>query len=227
MGKKIFVSYKYSDANVQPLPGHLFDTTARHYVDEINALIEEGEDHIYKGENDGESMGTLKDSTIGSKLGDKIFDSSITIVLTSEGMKNPMLQEREQWMPWEISYSLKQQSREGKNSKTNAMLAVVLPNRQGRYDYFIRENACPVCNCRILKTDFLFQILRDNMFNIISPAFSKCNNHDIKPPYLGYSSYIHSVKWIDFVNDMDKYINIALNIRSDINRYTIVKTIDR
>ena len=88
MGNKIFVTYKYLDSKVKDIP-HKKDegiTTARHYVDEIQKLLSSS-DHIFKGEDDGEDMGTLADSTIGSKLGDKIFDSSVTIVLISKGMK--------------------------------------------------------------------------------------------------------------------------------------------
>jgi hypothetical protein len=236
MGKKIFVSYKYSDAQVQDLDLYevvdfwgtkrqqKIQTTARHYVDELETLLEE-EDHIYKGEDDGEDMSTLEDSTIGSKLGDKIFDSSVTIVLVSKGMKEVYSSEKDQWIPWEISYSLKEQSREGGRSKTNAVLAVVLPDKLGSYEYYIKDNSCPYCNCRTLKTDLLFQILRDNMFNIKNPVFTECDNHIGSKPYQGYSSFIHSVKWSDFSNNPSKYIDIAIDIRAKINEYEITKTV--
>ncbi len=125
------------------LPGVIGVTTARNYVDEVEKLIT-AEDHVYKGEDDGESMSTLEDTNIGSKLGDKIFYSSVTIVLISKGMKDPFLPEKEQWMPWEISYSLREQSREGVRSKTNAILAVVLPDKNGSCEHFFTDH--PECN---------------------------------------------------------------------------------
>lgn len=216
MGYKIFISYKYSDDKVMPLK-EAMSSTVRQYVDELSGILEKN--HIYKGEDDGEDLGTLSDSTIGSKLGDKIFDSTITIVCISKGMKES-ISETEQWIPWEVSYSLKEQSRNGINSKTNAVLAVVLPDENGSYEYFIAYNK--QCNSITLKTSILFRILRENMFNIKKPSTTECNNNIL---YHGYSSFIHSVIWSDFVGDVDKYINIALEIWRNRNDYNIRKDI--
>lgn len=231
MGRKIFVSYKYSDALVQDL--NLYEivdflgsklkrkitTTARHYVDKLSEILEE-DDHIYKGEDDDESMQSLEDSTIGSKLGDKIFDSSVTIVLISRGMKNPYLPENEQWIPWEISYSLKEQTREGQKSKTNGVIAVVLPDEMGSYEYYITRD--DECNCRMLKTLFLFEILRVNMFNVKNPNRSVCNGKWI---YQGDYSYIDSVKWSDFIDNPTKYIDKAIELRDRKEEFELRKTV--
>lgn len=218
MGKKIFVTYKYSDFYVRQLPGKYGTTTVRDYVDTFQSKLD-NTDHIYKGEDDGEDLSSLADATIASKLGDKIFDSTVTIVLISKGMKDNT-PEKDQWIPWEISYSLKEQSRNGINSKTNAILAVVLPDESGSYEYFITFNQ--LCNSRTLNTPILFTILRENMFNIKKPSTSECNG---KTLYHGYSSYIHSVRWEDFIIDIDKYINAALEIWRNRADYILRKNV--
>ena len=222
MGKKIFISYKYSDDLVQCLERTPIweKTTARDYVDEIQDRLDKS-DHINKGERDDEDIGDLADTTIASKIGDKIFDSTVTIVLLSKGMKEVGVPEKEQWIPWEVSYSLREQSRQGQRSKTNAMLAVVLPDENGSYDYFITENT--QCNSRTLNTNFLFQILRDNMFNQKNPQTRECNGHTI---YQGYSSYIYSVKWANFIDNIDKYVEIALEIWEIRDQYNIIKNFE-
>ena len=215
MGKKIFVSYKYADRKVRGLQGHS-PTTVRDYVDILQNRLDRS-DHIYKGEDDGENLSSLVDATVGSKLGDKIFDSTVTIVFISKGMKDNK-PEKDQWIPWEVSYSLKEQSRQNQRSKTNAVLAVVLPDEYGRYEYFIDES--PYNNGIKLKTSILFEILRANMYNLKNKYKTTYPNGE-----RAYESYIHSVKWDDFIYNIDYCINIALKIRANINEYEIRKNV--
>lgn len=218
MGKKIFVSYKYADSLVYNLPGNYF-TTARHYVTELQSRLAL-DDHIYKGENDGEDLSQFKDPTIASKIKDKIYDSSITLVFVSRGLKEAYKSEGDQWIPWEISYSLKELSRDGITSRTNAVMAIVLPDEINSYSYFI--NYDPNCNCTNHNTNFLFQILRDNMFNQKAPTTHHCNGQLV---YTGEYSYIKCVKWVDFIGDIQKYLTIAESIKLNKDQYNITKTI--
>jgi len=217
MGKKIFTSYKYADSNVRAIQG-INPTTVRHYVDILQSKIDSS-DHLNKGEDDGEDMSTLADSTIASKLGDKIFDSTVTIVFISKGMKENS-PETDQWIPWEISYSLREQSRQGVNSKTNAMLGVVLPDQHGTYDWYYRHN--PDCNSITHFTGQLFAILKDNMFNIKKPQTRVCNGTTITE---GEASYIKTVKWDDFIGSINWYIEKALEIWRVRDQYNIRKTV--
>ena len=226
MGKKIFVTYKYGDTKVLKLETAGEEVTkVRHYVTELQGLLKEV-DHINKGEDDGQSLKDFKDETIESKLRQKIFDSTVTIAVVSKGMKDSIVAEDDQWMPWEISYSLKEHTRGEKTSATNAVLALVLPDENGSYEYYVKEDTCPKCKCRTLLTEFLFRIMRDNMFNIKNPKYNSCDNHfSGSKVYLGDSSYIPTYKWTNFIADIDGPIDKALDINSRIDDYNIVKTV--
>jgi len=119
-------------------------------------------------------------------------------------------------------YSLKEQSREGGRSKTNAVLAVVLPDENGSYDYYMTSN--PECNSITYHTVRLFQILSDNMFNLKDKELNirYCNGIKI---YKGSPSYIYSIKWQDFILNINKYIDITSELRQNIDKYELVKTI--
>jgi hypothetical protein len=220
MGRKIFISYKYSDNNVFQLE-NIQLTTVRDYVDLLQEKIDKS-DHINKGEDDGEDLSSLSDSTIASKLGDKIFDSSITIVFISPGMKENK-SDSEQWIPWEVSYSLKEQKRENRNSKTNAVLAIVLPDKNNSYEYFMYPN--PACKSITYATNKLFDILKDNMFNRKEKDTKPCNGNIL---HYGRFSYIHCVKWDDFIkntNSMDAHLKLAYEICDKKDDYVIRKSV--
>lgn len=224
MGRKIFISYKYGDELVENIQG-VYNTSVRDYIDIFQALLEET-DEINKGEADDEDLSDFKDSTIASNLRDKIYDSSITVAFISRGMKENIL-ENDQWMPWEVSYSLKEHSRGGRTSKSNAVIAVAIPDENRSYEYYIKDESCSHCHSRTIMTNHLFQILSKNMFNIKNPEFVDCEYHSPgSKPYKGYSSYIHSVKWSDFIADPIKFLDIAVYINDNIDNYEITKQID-
>ena len=221
MARKIFVSYKHGDRNVVYLPEYAnaehHGRTARAYVDCLEDIFE-GEE-IYKGEGN-EDLSDFKNEAIKTHLKDKIYDSSVTIVLISPNMKDPFKAERDQWIPWEVSYSLKEVTRNDKTSPANGMLAVVLPDQSNSYGYYIQEYYS--CDCQTLGAGKLFKILRDNMFNYKNLQHGNCIHHS---PAVYPDSYIESVKWADFVGNVNAYLKRAEDRRENITDYNITKEI--
>ncbi len=226
MGRKIFVSYKYSDDSVKNLS--LFEnSTVRDYVDKFEKIIDSSDD-IYKGESDDEDLSDLEDDTIWEKLKDRIYDSSVTIVFISPNMKETGVSDRNQWIPWEISYSLKESSR--RNSKgnsitgrTNAVLAVVLPDTNGSYSYYLETKYCCANSCIMHHTGKLFTILRENKFNYKNPNKGPCSSGSTI--WHGKASYIEAVKWEQFIKNYSNYVDEACVRRDAIDDYEITKEI--
>lgn len=228
MGRKIFVSYKYADDDVEfMVRSYPKKTTVRDYVNEIEDRLGPTS-HIFKGEHDGEDLSALSDEAIWERLKDRIYDSSLTIVMISPGMRDASGPDRDQWIPWEVSYSLKETSRRDSDgnpvtSRTNAMLAVVLPDSSGSYDYYLRRLSCCQKGCVEHRTDCLFGILRRNKFNRRDVGAIPCSNG---VHWRGDVSYIKAVRWSDFIADMDRHIGDAYKRRDDIGSFRISKTVD-
>lgn len=228
MGKKIFVSYKYNDSDVSILENYNqlgIYSTARNYVDYLQDKKFSGDD-LNKAENDNEDLSQFKDDTIRSKLRDKIWDSSITLVLISPNMQDTLKKEEEQWIPWEVSYSLRTETRNSQRSLPNGMIAVVLPDKSGNYSYFIThqdltDDDGKVHNVEVVNTNNTFEIIGNNMFNQKEPD---CDSMQGRKVYYGECSYIITVSWEDFIKDTDTYINRATDLKENrIDEYDLQK----
>jgi len=228
VGRKIFISYKYADRNVNNISGSIWgSSTVRDYVDKIEELIDDS-DHIYKAESDGEELSYLSEDQIWELLKDRIYDSTLTIVMISPNMKEYFKAEKEQWIPSEISYSLKAISRKNSNgdpvtSSENALLAVIIPDQSNSYNYYLENKTCCNSGCRLLKNINLFSIMSNNMFNQKDVDKKVCD--DGSTIYYGDSSYLSVVKWDDFIGDMNTYIDKAYEIKDNISGYNITKEI--
>ena len=94
MGHKIFVSYKYADADVKNLTWW-GNSTVRDYVTEFQNKLS-AEDDINKGEEDDEDLSGLSEEVIWEKLKNRIYDSSVTVVFISPNMRESGKADRDQ-----------------------------------------------------------------------------------------------------------------------------------
>lgn len=234
MGRKVFVSYKYKDEKVAKISDSFYEevngrmtlnqrkTRVRDFVDKLQEKI--GKDHINLGERDGESLENFSDEQIETLLKQRIRQCSVTIIIISKGMKEALKSEKEQWIPWEISYSLRIVNIGERQKQMNAVLGIVLPDETGTYEWYYTSN--PNCNSITHHKGQLFKILRDNMFNIIKKEIRECNGsqiHENDEP-----SLIKTVKWDDFMNgeNYEFYLNKAAEIIDDAKSYEVHVNLD-
>lgn len=228
---KIFISYKYRDKHVRQNSSCNWNDwsndaenenylTARDYVDHLMEKILT--DHTNKAEKDNEDLSNFTEDVIQQKLYDRIYDSTVTIVLMSKKMMEPS-NEKFQWIPREISYSLKEKTREDKTSYTNGILAVFLPDEDNKYDYGVIEKNCGV---RSWQTNSFFKIIRENMFNKKEKSQTYCNLCKGYHYYKNDHSYIHPVKWDDFVNNHNLYIDRVLDFKDRLYEFELTKELE-
>lgn len=219
MGRNVFVSYKYADSNVRQFVNSGYRTTVRDYVDVISRILEGTDRFYFRGENDGEDLSYLDFRTIERKLADRMFYTSVTIVLISPGMFENV-REIEQWIPWEISYSLKNKTRSDGSSNMNAILAVVLPDMNGSYNYAMYSDGRNI----FVKKRAFFRIILKNMFN--RRGVDHFEDRYGNPMYVHGNSYIELTTWSDFRSNPEHAIDLALRNRMEWDRFDMVKRID-
>lgn len=201
MAHKTFISYKYSEAQ------DLRD-------DIIDALGEDAS--YYQGEtSDSPDLTDYTTETIREHLKDMIFGTTVTIVIIS-----PHMTESE-WIDWEIEYSLREYSRNGKKSKSNGVVGVVM-KVDGGYDW-LRSTTTHADGHTSTKNDTnkMYKIINDNRFNENPKVYtcSKCKTVDRLS-----GSYISLIPEDEFLDDPNFFIENAYQKCQSIDKYTISKT---
>ena len=204
MARKTFISYKYSEAK------DLRDTI-------IDSL---GSDAMYYKGEEGTSPDRTgqKADTIKKYLKDMIHDTSVLIVIISPNMK------KSNWIDWEISYALKEITREDKTSRINGIIGVVQNDSKG-YDWLITKGSKGDGTKYINhKGEKLYDIIKKNRHNSTPPKYVY-EKHKIWCPEEG--SYISLVKEEFFLKDPSKYIEQAYSKTINVKKnYNITKTLE-
>ena len=201
MAHKTFISYKYSEA--QDLRDDIIDALGE------NATYYQGET------SDSPDLTDYTTETIREHLKDMIFSTTVTIVILSPNMT------KSKWIDWEIEYSLREYSRNGKASKSNGIVAVI-KKINGGYDWIKRITYNEDGHTAIQYDEFkMYDIINKNRFNQYPKEYScsKCKTVDALT-----GSYIAIVTEDDFLDDPNKYIENAYDKCRNLSNYKISKT---
>lgn len=223
MGRNVFVSYKYGDTKVRSLndiKGR--PTRVRDYVNLLQEEFDDISDFYWYAEDDEESLENKDADYIKRALTDFIYPTSVTLIFASKGMKVAG-EEKLQWIPWEVSYSLKEISRKGRTSQINGLLLVVLPDENNDYGYFVNQGDCGV---QKLSYSHLFRIIEDNFHNKRDMHSNECNKCG-SSHYSRKDSYIVWARWDDFIKsgNVEKFIEEAGQRGEDSEKYIVLKEV--
>jgi hypothetical protein len=202
MARKTFISYKYSEAQ-----------------DLRDAIIEAlGTDaDFYRGEtSDSPDMTDVKTSTIKKNLTDMMFHTSVLIVIITPNVK------QSKWIDWEIEYCLQNNTREGRTSQTNGILAVI-KKVKGGYSWFKNNGQnSDGCSSSSYQEHLVYDIIKNNRYNQNPKAYS-CNTCKTVNGLIG--SYILYVEEETFLANPTKYIENAYDkSENDASGYDLTKT---
>ena len=200
MARKTFISYKHSEA--QDLRNKI-----------ITAL---GDDASYYQGETSESPDLTNTSTenIKRKLKDMMYNTSVTIVIISPGIKSS------KWIDWEIEYCLKEISRKDRSSQTNGIVAVI-QKINGNYDWFkYTEPLWDGCNSSTYYEDKVYNIISNNRYNQSLPIYQcqKCKSVDSLS-----GSYISYIEEEEFLKSPQKFIENAYEKSEKSDSYELVK----
>lgn len=202
MSHKTFISYKYSEAR-----------NLRNSI--IDAL---GDDAIYyQGETSSSpDLSDTSTENIKKNLTDMMYDTSVTIVIISPNMKNS------NWIDWEIEYSLKNITRQGRTSHTNGVVGVIMKFNGGYSWLKTTSTKGDGCTSSSYDESKVYSIINNNRFNQ-NPKKYSCDTCKTVNALTG--SYIAYVEEETFLSDPHKYIDNAYDkSENDAAGYDLTKT---
>ena len=202
MSHKTFISYKYSEAR-----------NLRNSI--IDAL---GDDAIYyQGETSSSpDLSDTSTENIKKNLTDMMYDTSVTIVIISPNMKNS------NWIDWEIEYSLKNITRQGRTSHTNGVVGVIMKFNGGYSWLKTTSTNGDGCTSSSYDESKVYSIINNNRFNQ-NPKKYSCDICKTVNALTG--SYIAYVEEETFLSDPQKYIDNAYDkSENDAAGYDLTKT---
>lgn len=103
------------------------------------------------------------------------------------------------------------------------MIAVVLPDENGSYSYYLENKNCCESGCTTHHIDKLFTIIRKNKFNLKNASKKVCDTGSTI--WYGEFSYIKAVKWSNFINNYGTYVESACERQDNIDDYEICKEV--
>ena len=201
MARKTFISYKFSEARI--------------LRDRIIHVL--GNDAtFYRGEtSDSPDLTDYKTETIKQHLKDMIFNTSVTIVVISPCMI------KSKWIDWEIEYSLRAYSRNGRTSQANGIVGVAM-KVDGDYSWLRHTRERQDGHVSVYNDkDLLYPIINNNRFNEKAKCYC-CPNCQTYDHLTG--SYISIIEEDDFIKNPSKFIENAYEKSQRIQEYDICKT---
>lgn len=201
MARETFIAYKYSEA--------------QYIRDEIIKKL--GDDASYYQGETAESPDLTSETVehIKEALKNMIFGTSVTIVIISPNLN------KSKWVDWEIQYSLKEYKRGSFKSRTNGIVGVVM-KVNGSYDWLISTNQNPDgCSTRFIDNSLLYNIIKDNRFNLITDDKYSCTTCKTFDQLNG--SYISLIEQDRFLNDPQHFIENAYDKSKSTGNYRLSK----
>ena len=195
MAHNVFISFRYSD-------GHI-------YKDRLSQLFSNFYDTVDFSEDQNRSY--LSEASIQKYLYNKLRRSSVTIILLTPqavNHKKDFYGRYDDWMYDEIRYSLEDRE----NNRTNGLIAVYTEETEK----MVIEHSYDG-NSILRDVDNLY---RKNMLNI-KPYYKHNPNDGIYDS--NYDSYCSLVSYTNFVSNVGKYIDIAIEKRDKQYQYEIHK----